>query len=521
MPSSDGDARCVPAAGHTRHGARRASPFGENASAREFACASHVGHKRSTMRALCVVPLLLASCASSRGGEPPALPGAVSSAPSADAPRATVEPPAAAASVSLAAPETAAPAATAAPVVAPVASAAPVAAPAAPKLNVVLITVDALRADMPWQGYPRNIAPNLTALANSSVTYSRAYSISSYTAMSIGGLLSGRYPAEMERSGYFFSAYPAEEVLFPELLQAAGVRTLGAHAHFYFDQKSGFRQGFDDYRIVEGISDDRTTAREITSPQHLALALELLGNEANTSKQFFSWFHFIDPHDLYLAHPGIKFGGKPRDHYDGEVFFTDQYLGKLFEFIRSQPWGERTAIVVTADHGEAFGEHRMVRHGFELWDPLTHVPLIVHVPGVAPKRIDVPRSDIDLAPTILELMHVPAPSNFQGKSLVAELRGTETPEPRDVILDLPRTSDSFRRRALIHENYKIIAYDDDYRFEVYDLARDPGEKKDLRKTDTEVYEQMKARYFEHIKRIHEVCPKMRDRLKGKRKEKPC
>ncbi len=397
----------------------------------------------------------------------------------------------------------------------------PTAALVVPKLNVVLITVDALRADMPWQGYPRDIAPHLTALANSSVTYSRAYSVSSYTAMSIAGLLSGRYPSELERSGYFFSAYPEEVTFFPELLQAAGVRTLGAHAHFYFDTKSGFRQGFDDYRIVQGISSDRTAAREVTSPQHLALALDMLGNQANTNGQFFSWFHFLDPHDIYFAHEGIKFGAKPRDRYDGEVFFTDQHLGKLFDFIRSQPWGERTAIIVTADHGEAFGEHRMVRHGFELWDPLTHVPLIIQLPGVAAKRIDVPRSDIDLAPTILELMGVRAPSNFQGTSLVSEVRGTQAPEPRDVVLDLPRTSDSFRRRALIHDSYKLIAYDDDFRFEGYDLATDPDEKVDLRKSNPAVFESLKARYLEHIKRIHEVCPKMRDRLKGKRREKPC
>ncbi len=463
------------------------------------------------MRGARILPLLLAACAAPFGRVAPVKPALVPTAAQLDT---TPKP----ARVQEASPTQAASAA-AVTSVPPPAPAPPIVA--APKLNVILITVDALRADMPWQGYPRDIAPNLTALANASVSYSRAYSVSSYTAMSIAALLSGRYPAELERSGYFFSAYPDEVTFFPELLRQAGVRTVGAHAHFYFDTKSGFRQGFDDYRIVAGISDDRTTAREITSPQHLALALDILGNPVNTAGQFFSWFHFIDPHDLYLAHPGVAFGGKPRDHYDGEVFFTDQHLGKLFEFIRSQPWGERTAIIVTADHGEAFGEHRMVRHGFELWEPLTRVPLIIHVPGVAAKRVDVPRSDIDLAPTILELMGMPSPSNFQGKSLVGELTATTAPELRDVILDLPRTSDSYRRRALVHDTYKIIAYDDDYRFEVYDLAKDPGEKRDLRKVNPELYETMKARYLEHIKTIHEVCPKMRNRLKGKRREKPC
>ena len=114
-----------------------------------------------------------------------------------------------------------------------------------------------------------------------------------------------------------------------------------------------------------------------------------------------------------------------------------------------------------------------------------------------------------------------AAASTASSSSPAVVTATTAPELRDVILDLPRTSDSYRRRALVHDTYKIIAYDDDYRFEVYDLAKDPGEKRDLRKVNPELYETMKARYLEHIKTIHEVCPKMRNRLKGKRREKPC
>src|SRR5262249_17899567 len=106
--------------------------------------------------------------------------------------------------------------------------------PAAPEpLNVLLITVDSLRADMPWAGYPRPIAPALTAFAEKAVVYERFYSISSYTAMSLGGMLAGRYPSELDRSGHYFTHYPESVVFFPQLLQRAGVRTLSAHAHFY------------------------------------------------------------------------------------------------------------------------------------------------------------------------------------------------------------------------------------------------------------------------------------------------
>src|SRR5690606_7848979 len=116
-------------------------------------------------------------------------------------------------------------------------------------------------------------------------------------------------------------------------------------------------------------------------------------------------------------------------------------------------------------------------------------------PGVTPRRIDEPRSTIDLAPTILELAGAPAEASLKGKSLVPELYG-EKAEPRDVIIDLPRTSDNDRRRALIHEKYKLIAYGDDDAFALYDVIADPGEKKDLQREQKEVFEQMKARYKE-------------------------
>ncbi|RLB61163.1 MAG: choline-sulfatase, partial [Deltaproteobacteria bacterium] len=216
-----------------------------------------------------------------------------------------------------------------------------------PKLNVVVIFIDAMRADMPWAGYPRDIAPNLTALEKRSVSYTRAYALSSYTAMSDAGFLAGRYPGELKRSGYFFSAYPEDELFFPELLQPAGVRTLAAHAHFYFEKKAGFHQGFDDYRVVANLDADNTTDKNITSPRHVALAKTMLSDEANTGGQFFAWFHFLDPHDRYMTHEGFtRWGTGQRDRYDGEIAFTDHHVGKLLAFIDAQPWGKHTAIVV-------------------------------------------------------------------------------------------------------------------------------------------------------------------------------
>ena len=110
--------------------------------------------------------------------------------------------------------------------------------------------------------------------------------------------------------------------------------------------------------------------------------------------------------------------------------FTDQHVGKLLDFIASKPWASRTVIIVTSDHGEEFGEHQMTRHGFEVWETLVHVPLMVVAPGAQPRaRSTSLRSGIDLAPTILDLFGVAGDPSFEGKSLVQELYGA-TPSDR-------------------------------------------------------------------------------------------
>jgi choline-sulfatase len=375
-------------------------------------------------------------------------------------------------------------------------------------LNVLVLSIDSLRADMPWAGYARPIAPRLTELEKRAVSYTRGYAISSYTSMSLGGFLGGKLPSGMKRSGFFFGKYPADNVLFPEVLQAAGIRTIAAHAHGYF-KDAGFEQGFDAFEIVSGIVFKNETDPNVTSPQHEALAEKLLSDPALDSKRFFAWFHFLDPHDQYLAHDadGIPpYGPKLRDRYDVEVTFTDRHIGKLLDFVESKAWGKRTAIIVTADHGEAFGEHNQFSHGFELWENLVRVPYFFVIPGVAPKHIDVPRSGIDLAPTILELLGVAPTAELalEGTSLLPEITGKAPPEERDVILDLPMTSDNDKRRGLVHGTKKIVAYGKEEVLRLYDVEADPEEKNPILRG--EAFDEMARRFRERTKGIVEVAP---------------
>jgi len=390
-------------------------------------------------------------------------------------------------------------------------------------LNVLVVSIDSVRSDrMPWAKYQHDVMPNLAKLAKSGATYERFYATSSYTAKSLGGFLGGKYPSSMKRSGYFFASYPQDEIMFPELLQNAGVTTTSAQAHFYFArEKAGFHQGFDTWELIPGLKKSNTTDENITSPEHTKMALAQLDAASKKGGRFFAWYHLLDPHDQYIGHPeGKDFGKGAPALYDGELFFTDMHLGKIIDYVDAQPWGKKTAIIVTSDHGDAFGEHKMYRHGFELWDVLVHVPLVVRLPGAAPRTITEPRSMVDLAPTILELFGVTKDPGMIGESLVSEVRGGPTPA-RDVIVDLPRTSDNDRRRALIRGKYKILAFGDDQGFQLYDVVADPLEKDDLAKKDKATFEEMKKAYQEASKKIPQVCPKNTEKLKGKSKGKPC
>lgn len=410
-------------------------------------------------------------------------------------------------------PSTGAPGSSAQTAPSPSVSAAPLSAPSPrPRgpLNVLLISVDCLRADMPWTGYPRKIAPNLTKLADESVVYTHAYSVSSYTAKSVAAFLSSRYPSSLYRSGYFFTDYPKSNLFVPEVLQTAGFRTIGVHAHLYFGRGKQLDQGFDVWELVPGITFDAETDKNVTSDKMTDLGIRLLSDQKNTGGPFFAWLHYTDPHDQYVKHPeSPDFGKGNRDRYDSEVFFTDLHIGRLLDWAKAQPFWEKTAVIVTADHGEAFGEHGLYKHAFWLWEILTRVPLIVHAPGAKPRVIDRNRSQIDLAPTILDLAGVSdVPAGFVGKSLAPEVYGTTAPDDRDpMVLDLPEDTHNPMIRGIVHGTDKLLVYGAGRgRPELYDLAKDPGELGELSKSDPEKLSRMRAEFDRVWSTIPMVAP---------------
>ena len=378
------------------------------------------------------------------------------------------------------------PTASAAPT-APTALTAPTAKAALPAdLNLVLVTIDTARAELHYAGNPHDLSPNIDKLAARGIVFDRAYSLASYTGKSVGPMLIGKYGSETHRNWGHSNSFTRQDTFVAQRIQRAGVHTVSVQALRYFGAQSGLDRGFDKVDMsATGDGTIKEMENSVTGDKLSDAALELLRSPEHTGKRFFLWMHYLDPHADYLRHADVPdFGKSQRDQYDGEIAFVDRHLGRVLDAIAAAPWGPRTAIIVTSDHGEAFGEHKMWRHGSELWEELIRVPFVVYVPGVAPGHVAVRRSAIDLVPTMLELMGVPAPAGTEpndflsGVSLLPDLLAPASAEARDVFVDMPPGPFNDARQALIHGDLKLIVSNGLQR-ELYDLGKDPEERANL------------------------------------------
>jgi choline-sulfatase len=374
-------------------------------------------------------------------------------------------------------------------------------------LNVILLSVEAWRADMPWAGYSRAIAPQLTQLAAESSVWENHRAISSHTPQALAALLSSRYVSSLYRDGAAFTSFGAGDTFLPEALQAKGVRTIGVQANTYFDKGRGFEQGFDVWEVIPGAGTGLGTAAPATADKQAARLIELLGQAQNTGRQFFAWAHFMDPSDPYVSHADVPdFGKQPRDRYDAEIYFTDLWLGKVLEFARRQPWWGRTAVIITGDHGEALGEHGLSQHGSDLWDVLLRTPLLIHAPGAKPLRIAQARSQIDLAPTVVDLMGVPRVSEFRGQSLLPELYGAPAAARPTLLFELCEDAENPGLRALIVGDDKLIVPSAGGAERLFNLTSDPQELEDIGEAKPKKLRELAVRFEREWARVPSLEP---------------
>ncbi len=380
-------------------------------------------------------------------------------------------------------------------------------------LNVVLISIDTLRHDMASSGRARPVTPSLDRLSQDSVVFDRAYSLASYTAKSVGPFLLGKYSSETHRDWSHFNRFTKQDVFVAERLQQGGIHTVSVQGYWYFFLNTGLERGFDVVdksaapALVTVDGDSSTNGDKVSDA-----ALQQLAKPELLQQPFFLWIHYVDPHAEYVPHEGFDFGASSRQRYDGEVAFVDHQVGRVLEALEKSLVYDHTAVIVTSDHGEAFAEHGMIRHGFELWEELVRVPLIVRVPGVPARHIETRRSAIDLAPTILDLCGVPAPPAsggefLAGSSLVPDLftpAGAE-PKARPVFIDMAAGPNNADRQALIEDDKKLVA-SGGRPLSLYDLGADSGESKDLL-DDAAQAEPMIAKFKAFRRRLRTVVVK--------------
>ncbi|WP_437836868.1 sulfatase-like hydrolase/transferase [Sorangium sp. So ce1153] len=349
---------------------------------------------------------------------------------------------------------------------------APAASPAQRRPDILLVTLDTVRADhTSAYGYGRDTTPRLAELAARGALFERAYAASSETQRALSPLVTGRRLNRAARDRREWPTLLPENDTLAERMKRAGYLTAAVSSFMWISQERGFDQGFDRFETVYG---DAHPEREATGHLAVSKAIELLDGYAQRPQPVFLWLHLFDAHERYLAHPGIRFGSGRTAAYDGEIAYVDRQLGALLDAVARGPRAGRTAVIVHGAQGEGLGEHGPVGHGVELYEEAIRVPLVVALPGAAPARYPHPVSTVDIAPTVLELGGAEATA-VEGGSLAAIATGADR-APRGPVF--ARTA---RRSALIDGQLKLLVAHRKKRDRLFlfDLERDPGETRDL------------------------------------------
>ncbi len=335
---------------------------------------------------------------------------------------------------------------------------------------VILITIDATRADAVLD--PANEArfPNLSRMRREGVAFTQARSAGSQTAVSLTAMFAGKYFSEMrwgkvgKGATRFEYASMDETPRFPALLDAGQVKTFKVASLTFLRNEFGVAPGFAEEKVV---TSGRRHARgsEVTEP--------LLARIRNTKKSdaLFAYAHLTEPHSPYDR--GKLKQGPLWERYLSEITLADEYIGRVMQALSTSQLRDRAILIVSSDHGEAFGEHGTFEHTKTIYDEMLRVPLLVWGAGVTSREISTPVTLLDVGPTVLDVFGLPTPDWMAGESLVPLLAG------QDVALTRPILAEGRLRRALFVGDLKAIVDLRRKTVEVFDLANDPGELRNL------------------------------------------
>jgi arylsulfatase A-like enzyme/Flp pilus assembly protein TadD len=351
--------------------------------------------------------------------------------------------------------------------------------------NVILITIDTLRADyLGCYGNTRIQTPSLDALAAEGTIFERAYCQVPMTPPSHASILTGTYPPTHGVRDFTSSGLRPGFPTLASILKKAGYNTAAFVSAYVLDSVWGFNQGFDFYY-------DRFEAKDFLgvnpgnvqrkAGETIRFTLDWLDSKPRTP--YFLWVHLFDPHHDY--NPPEPFHSKyASDLYGGEVAYADHELGRLFDALKKSGDWDRSLIVAVSDHGEGRGEHDEYEHGFFLYESTMHIPLIVKLPkgsGLQTRRNGDVVASVDIAPTVLQLVRVPGDPKIpmQGRGLLGLILGKRSSQASVAYGETlyPRNTFGWSDlSAWVEGNFKFIEAP---RSELYDLTTDPGEEVNL------------------------------------------
>lgn len=357
--------------------------------------------------------------------------------------------------------------------------------PARKPLNVVLVSVDTLRADaLACYGNGAAATPAIDALAASGVLFERALAHTPLTLPSHTNILTGTLPVVHGVHDNLGFRVPGGAVTLAEHLRSRGLRTAAFVGAYPLDSSFGLDQGFDLYDDFFGSKNRSSGLLFVERPgaDTVARAMDWIGRQREDG--WFVFLHLYDPHQPYA--PPEPFAGRfAADPYGGEVAYVDNCLAALFRALTDQGRAASTLVVLTADHGEAFGEHGESTHGYFAYNSTLHVPLIVSGPGVARPgtKLGDPVSHVDIFPTVCALLGVPPPAGLQGRSLSPLLGGGKLRAAPVYFESLaPYYNNGWAPlRGVVDNGFKYI---DAPLPELYALEADFGEKVNLASTSS-------------------------------------
>jgi len=353
--------------------------------------------------------------------------------------------------------------------------------------NVILVTIDTLRADhLACSGNTKVKTPYIDSLAREGVRFARNYTPVPVTLPSHTSIFTGLYPIyhQVRNNGTFEVSDQIETLA--EVLKKNGYHTAAFIGSFVLDSRYGLEQGFDYYD--DYLEKDPNQAIMIYNERTAGEVVESANQwlEKNSQNPFFMWLHCFDPHAPY--EPPMPFSKiYQKNLYDGEIAYTDYALGRLISNLKKKNLLDKTLIVVTADHGEGLGEHAEKTHAIFIYDATLHVPLIMRYPKAIPAGLVVQNatSTIDIMPTILDILQISGRPHMQGMSLSGLIH-----QPAPMAQPASGEKEFPRHELLCETFYPLYNHNwspleglrtDQWKFvkapksELYDLINDPKE----------------------------------------------